>query len=404
MGNKGRIRRRIVALAGLVPGLVSLTARAQPRDYGPFDVVGAGVFVGYTFGDQRGVDWGLEGFATRHFRKFRECDDNGERSGFGPLLRFSALNVSRFAVTGAGHVGGEAARSFVAADLELGGTLALTRDGSLGGLHTGITLESIMFNIYARQEWLLDSYSFGGGARFIPTFGLPGFCSVGRAFRDDDGEARSRAARADERFDERCPDAARWAERACDECSSVLAFLQLALELLDEDAPLELVARAVRSAEQELSHTFAAAALASRFGQARVAARSPAPRFRARLPRRRQLARLAREGWRDGCLDEGLAALLALTEAGATKDPEEARVSAKIARDEAEHAALALDVVRWVIEQDRSLAPAIGEQSYRQLPSSLLEPTRVRELAALHASRTARLLEAPSPSAILAVV
>jgi hypothetical protein len=403
MGDKGRIRRRILVLAGLVPGLVSLTARAEPRDYGPFDVVGAGVFVGYTFGDKRGVDWGLEGFATRHFRKFRECGDNGERSGFGPLLRLSALNVSRLAVTGAGHIGGEAARPFVAADLELGGTLAMTRDGSLGGLHTGVTLESILFNVYARQEWLLRSYSVGGGARFMPTFGLLGRCDVGRAFRDHDGQARSRVAATEARFDERCPDAARWAERASDECSSVLAFLQLALELLDEDAPLELVARAVRSAEQELSHTVAAAGLASRFGQAKVAARAPSPRFRARLPRRRQLARLARESWVDGCLNEGLAALIALAEASDTKDPEEARVSAKIARDEAEHAALAFDVVRWIIEKDPSLAPPIGKRADGgAVPSSLLEPQRVRELAALHASRAVKLLEEPSPSAILA--
>ena len=68
------------------------------------------------------------------------------------------------------------ARSFIAADLELGGSLALTRDGSLGSVHSGVTLESIMFNVYARQEWLLKSYSMGGGARFIPTFGLPGIC------------------------------------------------------------------------------------------------------------------------------------------------------------------------------------------------------------------------------------
>ena len=106
MGDKGRVRLRILALSGLVPWLVSLPARAEPRDFGPFDVVGAGVFVGYTFGDQKGIDWGVEAFTTRHFRKFASCGDNGNRAGFGPLLRFSALNVSRFAVTAAGHVGG----------------------------------------------------------------------------------------------------------------------------------------------------------------------------------------------------------------------------------------------------------------------------------------------------------
>lgn len=385
MGDIDRIRRRILALSGLVPWLVSLPARAEPRDFGPFDVVGAGVFVGYTFGDKRGIDWGVEGFATRYFRKFAECGDNGERAGFGPLLRFSALNVARFSVTGAGHVGGEAARSFIAGDLELGGTLAVTRDASFGSVHTGVTLESIMFNVYARQEWLLDSYSAGGGARFVPTFGLPGFCEVGRAFRDDSGDARGRTARAGERFDERCPDAARWAARTRDECSSVLAFLQLALELLDEGAPLELVLRAVRCAEQELSHSWAAAALASRFGRAPLVPRSPAPRFRPRLPRRQQLARLAFEGWLDGCLNEGLASLVAAEEAGEATDLEEARISAKIACEEAEHAALAFDIVHWVLTRDGTLAPNRAQQAEAApFATSPLGPRRVRELANHH--------------------
>lgn len=400
MGDQGRIRRRILALSGLVPCLVSLPARAEPREFGPFDVIGAGVFVGFTFGDKRGVDWGIEGFGTRHFRKFAECGDHGERSGFGPLLRFSALNVSRFAVTGAGHVGGEAVRSFVAADLELGGTLALTRDGSVGSVHTGVTLESILFNVYARQEWLLNSYSIGGGARFLPTYGLPGFCHVGRAFRDDGGQARSPAARAAGHFDGRSPDAARWADRIRDECSSVLAFMQLALELLDENAPLGLVARAVRSAEQELSHTWAATALASRFGRAPIVPRSPAPRFRSRLPRRQQLARLAHEGWVDGCLNEGLAALIAAEEARSTTDAEEARVSAKIAREEAEHCELAFDVVRWVLDQDASLAPSSRSQAPDAgFASSLLGPRRVQELANDHTRSARRTLVEHSDSA-----
>ncbi len=368
----------------MVPALVALPARAEPRDFGPFDVVGAGVFVGFSFGEQRGVDWGIEGFATRHFRKFAECGDNGARSGFGPLLRLSALDVSRLSVTGAGHVGGEVTRSFAAADLELGGTLAVTRAGSRGAVHTGLTLESILFNVYARQEWLLKSYSIGGGARFLPTFGTPGSCEVGRAFRDRDGQAQSCGSRSTPRFDARCPEAARWAERSRDECSSVLAFLQLALELHDEGAPPTLVARALRAAEQELSHTWAAAALASRYGRAPLSPRPPAPRFRARLPRREQLARLAHESWRDGCLNEGLAAAIAGEEARASRDEAEAGVCAQIAREEAEHAALARDVLAWTLEQDA--APRFFAERGRAsgaLPSSLLSASQVRELSAL---------------------
>jgi hypothetical protein len=388
------IRRRLLALSSLVPLLSAPDARAQ--ELGPFDAVGVGVFVGYTFGEKRGVDWGVEGFGTRYFHDFVACDNTNERSGFGPVLRFSALNVSRFSVTGAGHVGGELSRSYTSVDLELGGTLALTRDGTQGGVHTGVLLESLIFNLYARQEWLLRTYSVGGGARFWPTFGTPGFCSVGRAFRGNAGEMRASATRAGMRFDARSPDAARWAERARDECASVLAFLQLALELLDEAAPLELVARAVHAAEQELTHTWAAAALASRFGHARVVPRSPAPSFRPRLARAQQLRRLARESWADGCLNEGFAAAVAGAEAVESRDPEEARASALIARDEAEHAALSFDVVRWAASQ---LATLELPKPSRALPPerSLLRRETLRELHSHNQHEAkARLAELPS--------
>jgi hypothetical protein len=404
MGYKGRIRRRIVALSALVPWLVSLPAGAEPEEFGPFDVVGAGVFLGYTFGERQGVDWGVEAFGTMHFTGEAErqqssiAGDPTERSGFGPLLRFSALDLSRFSFTGAGHVGSELACSSIALDLELGGTLALSRDGSFSSVHTGVTLESLLFNAYARQEWSLKSYSVGGGARFMPTFGLPRSCGdrgavEGRAFRDGGGDARNRVTRAAAQFDGRCSDATRWAARAQDECSSVLAFLQLALELLDEAAPLELVARAVRSAEQELSHTWGAAALASRFGGAKVVAHSPAPHFRQRLPRRQQLARLLDEGWVDGCLNEGSAALVAAEEARVATDADEARLSAKIALEEAEHAALGFDVVRWALSQG-----APSPRSHRQeaeaatFPNSLLGPRRTRELASDYTTTARRRL------------
>jgi hypothetical protein len=381
------IRRRILALAGVLPFLVSAPAEAQSRDFGPFDVVGAGVFVGYTFGAERGLDWGVEGFATRHFEQDPGCFGREARAGYGPLLRLSMLDVSRVSLTGAGHVGGEFSRNSLAGDLELGATLALNRSGSRGAVHTGVMLESLLFNVYARQEWLLKSASFGAGARYLPTFGSPAVCEVGRAFRDDVGSSRGRASRVSEGFVDACPDASRWAARSGHECESVLAFVQMALELLDEDAPLELVARALRSAEQELSHTWAAAALAARFGGATVLPCSPAPHFRPRLPRRRQLARLAYEGWVDGCLNEGLAALVAAEEARDSSDTEEARISRQIALDEAEHALLALDVARWAIGQGSSLADHAPRHADATLfGDSPLGPARLRELAALQSS------------------
>lgn len=399
MSERSRIRRRLLVLASMVPVLVQLPAHAQDREFGQFDVVGVGLFVGYTFGERRGVDWGLEGFATRHFQQSGVCD-NDPRSGFGPLLRLSALGVSRLSVTAAGHVGGETARNSLAGDFELGGTLALTERGVLGSVHTGATLGVTLVNAYARGQWLLDSYSIGGGARFLPTFGEPGTCDVGRAFRGQSGTAQSCASFTHERFDERNPDAARWAERTREECASISAFLQLALELLDLGAPLPLVARALRAAEQELSHTWAAAHLAARFGRAPLVPCSVAPTFRPRLAGRAQLVRLASESWSDGCLNEGLAAWIAAVEAGETADREEAQICSKIAREEAEHAALAFDVVRWAIARDDSIATHCTFPAQNApMATSLLRPSAVRELAALNAST----LRTAMPSAACAV-
>jgi len=75
---------------------------------------------------------------------------------------------------------------------------------------------------------------------------------------------------------------------------------------------------------------------------------------------------------------------------GTVTDPDEARISAQIARDEAEHAALAFDVLRWVVNQDRTLAPNRAEQAEAApFASSPLGPRRVRELANHH-SQSAR--------------
>ena len=221
--------------------------------------------------------------------------------------------------------------------------------------HTGITLESLIFNVYFRQEWLTPSFSVGGGARYLPTFGAPGFCVEGRAYRGDSGQPRLARHRWAEGPARKSPEAMRWAGRAAEECASVPAFRQLAHELLELDAPLQLVARALRAAEEELGHTRDAASLAELFGGAKLELTPPPFRARPRLPRPLALRRLVAETWLDGCLNEGLAAALAGAEAQETRVNEEACVSRRLAQDEAGHAALAFDVLRWVMSEAPSL-------------------------------------------------
>ncbi len=129
-------------------------------------------------GERGGFEWGVEGFATHYLEAHQDCGDSSARHGVGPLLRLAAVKVSRLEVTLAAHGGGELSRTraFFDIDGEVGGSLFLEKDHTRVAPHTGVTLESIIFNVYFRQEWLEPSYSVGGGARWIPTFGIPGFC------------------------------------------------------------------------------------------------------------------------------------------------------------------------------------------------------------------------------------
>ena len=172
--------RGVVSLLALLAALLAAApASAQSTDnwrVGGLDNVGVGAFLGYAFGAERGLEWGIETFGTRYFKDPPSCSAD-ERSGLGPLLRLSILSAfSRWQVTGALHGGSELARPLAALDAELGGTLAFQRGGVRGDVHTGLTFESSYLQAYGRQEWLMPSYSFGGGIRVNPTFGYPALC------------------------------------------------------------------------------------------------------------------------------------------------------------------------------------------------------------------------------------
>lgn len=363
---RARLRARILLLAGLVPLLCAQPARADLVDTG-----GAGVFVGYVFGKGGGVEWGLEGFATHFTNPGGACADVSEhRTGVGPLLRVSLMG-SKSQLTVAAHGGAELAttdgglglHSFTSLDAELGIRVLMEEPNKQrAALHTGATLESAFFNFYLRQAWLLEAgelapaVSVGGGARYAPTFGLPSTCAtsritVGRPCRDHAGREQRVRVRGSTRFDRRAPRAVTWAKRAAEESASVPAFLQLALELLELDAPLALVQRAVAAADEELGHTRAALHLAYLLGGGSVCLLPPPFRPRASLPRPLALARLAQEAWVDGCLNEGLAAGIAATEAASSPNEAEVSASLRIASEETGHARLARDVLFWAVRE-----------------------------------------------------
>ncbi len=359
------LKAQLVVLAALSPLVCALPARAEP-----FQTGGAGVFLGYAQGEGGGFEWGIEAFATRHFKQYFRCDST-PRHGFGPLLRLSMVKLSRFELTGALHGGGEFDARSYAIDGEIGASLFLeSPKGPRVAPHTGVTLESLIFNIYFRQEWLTPAFSVGGGARVLPTFGSPGFCVDGRSYRGDRGQPRLARHRWATSLARESPEARRWARRATEECASVPAFLQLAQELLLLNAPLELVGRALRAAEEELGHTHAAASLAELFGGAKLKLTPPAFRARRRLPRALALRRLITETWLDGCLNEGLAAAFAGAEAQETRVAEEALISSRLAQEEAGHAALAFDVLRWAMGEAPSLARSLRFPTHAGVASS----------------------------------
>lgn len=124
------------------------------------------------------------------------------------------------------------------------------------------------------------------------------------------------------------------------ERASVVAFERLADELRAARAPARLVRGALASAREERGHGRSTARLARRFG-------ARPHRARVRDVGARSLEALARENAIEGCVREAFGALVAAHQAASAKDPGVRRVLAKIADEEARHAALSFDVLRW---------------------------------------------------------
>lgn len=154
-----------------------------------------------------------------------------------------------------------------------------------------------------------------------------------------------------------------WTQEAQAEHAAIAAFSKLSLELLALGAPPELVAGANRAAIQEVEHARLCFSLASAYrGE---------PLTAAPLPQALEgdtvcLNRLARESLLDGCVREGIAAVIARLGAERALDPEVARVMRVQAKEEAQHAKLGWAIVEWCLqgggeEMRRALLKALGE-------------------------------------------
>lgn len=135
------------------------------------------------------------------------------------------------------------------------------------------------------------------------------------------------------------PVGAFWASAAASEAEAVVAFAELTAALRAFRAPRALVLRAVRAGREERRH----ARLLARIARARGAA---VPRLRRRAAVRLDLPTFVRENAVEGCVGETVGAFLAAHQARTAVDPRWKRALAVLARDEADHAALAWAVHR----------------------------------------------------------
>lgn len=137
-----------------------------------------------------------------------------------------------------------------------------------------------------------------------------------------------------------------WLEAARMEHASVASFARLTLELMAVGAPPELLARAQQAGLDEVRHAGVCFGIAAALsgqpqgpGNLHIAGALRAPR----------LADIAAAAASEGCVWETCAALEARVAAAEAHDPVLGRLLGKIADDEAQHAELAWDIVRWAV-------------------------------------------------------
>jgi hypothetical protein len=134
-----------------------------------------------------------------------------------------------------------------------------------------------------------------------------------------------------------------FARMAASEAASVSAFQQMAEELAEHAAPLDLIEGAQRAAAEEERHFRIAAALAKLYG-AEPARGVVAPR------RRRPLLELAVENAREGVVRETLGAAVGFWQAAHAEEQAVRSAMRRIAADEAGHALLSWRLDAWARE------------------------------------------------------
>lgn len=425
-------RRRLIArLAALSASLAALApGAAHAADVG----FTFGPYLSFVFGEEIGVGWGVDTTVLVAPGSASDTCSDGlgdDDWGIGPHLEIGAVNVSKFRMVAAVAAGGALADEDSMALLgEAGVALHMTREDAEprpiitteAGVHTGFVVQSPQYvRGFARAEWLLNEYSVGAAVGFPNLINRQSECSIGRPLRGADGAvmdgvdahvagetARGTGRSTTIACEDRAAIAQAWTDDAQGEAASIPAFLQLAAELLAHGAPDPLVARALDAAEDEIRHAAMCARQATRLGGRRVVPVVPPSPLRPAIAGVEGLARLAVESWLDGCLSEGAAAARAGWGAAHATDAASAMTQRRIHGDEARHAALGWDVLRWALRRGGARvvdavaalrdveAPAASEPRWDGADAVVFgrTPRRVAEtLHEAHGARARRRLE-----------
>ncbi|APR85993.1 putative lipoprotein [Minicystis rosea] len=195
-------------------------------------------------------------------------------------------------------------------------------------------------------------------------------------------------------IDARSATGAYFARMSHAEAASVHAFARLGDELAAHDAPAALVRAAARSARDEVRHARAMARLAHARGTA-------IPQVRVRRGAPRSLAAIARENAVEGCIHEAFGALLVAYQAAHAPDEAMRRTFARIAADEARHAALSWAVSSWIEDRltprERARVAAARARAVRALrrcvPATTVDTAVGRPSPHVHAELVQRFID-----------
>lgn len=153
-----------------------------------------------------------------------------------------------------------------------------------------------------------------------------------------------------------------WIEAGLMEHASVASFWQFGLQLLALGAPAELIASTALAAQDEVRHAELCFALAARLGRAAEPVALPTGGAIAT-----GLSEIVRAAIFEGCVGETVAAVTASYQAHLAEDWVIRGVLEEIAEDEARHAELSWQFVRWAIDVHGERARAAAEGAFAEL-------------------------------------